>query len=210
MMPDHGPASSSDDTAARITAIETRYGGCLFRSRLEARWAVFLTRLGLDWEHEPQRMKVDTPRGSYLPDLFVPQLDIYLEVKPAHPDVIDPDGYLRWKHFAGQVAMEWQHGRTAMLTGPIPNPDTVDEYGPPRQYEWTDQPIIMLEQWHGAWCACPSGRHFDIQMQARGGRIHCGCSRVQDDRLYLTGNNPTILNAYAAARSARFERGGTA
>lgn len=201
MMPEHVPASSSGDPAVRITAIKTYYGGCWFRSRAEARWAVFFTRLGLDWEWEPERLKCDTPHGDYLPDFHLPLLDLYLEVKPAHPDIVDPGGYMRWKHFAGQVTTTWPHGRTAMLTGPVPNPDTVDQYGPPRQYEWTDQPIIALEHWHAAWCACPTGRHFDIQPQARGGRILCGCPRIQDDRLYLTGAHETILNAYAAARS---------
>lgn len=30
-----------------IKAIETRYAGCLFRSRLEARWAVFFRHVGI-------------------------------------------------------------------------------------------------------------------------------------------------------------------
>jgi hypothetical protein len=28
-----------------VKAIDTRYAGCLFRSRLEARWAVFFERI---------------------------------------------------------------------------------------------------------------------------------------------------------------------
>lgn len=32
-----------------ITPIQTRYAGCLFRSRLEARWAVFFDHLGIRW-----------------------------------------------------------------------------------------------------------------------------------------------------------------
>jgi hypothetical protein len=46
--------------------IPTRYKGYHFRSRLEARWAVFFDQLGLDWEYEPQGYVLDgTP---YLPD----------------------------------------------------------------------------------------------------------------------------------------------
>lgn len=190
--------------------VPTPYGGVWFRSRAEARWAVFFTRLGLDWEWEPQRYRRDTPRGSYLPDFYLPELDLFAEVKPANPNVVDPEGVARWQHFAGQIATEWDHGRTAMLAGPIPNPDTIDRHGPPRRFEWFEQPIIMLEDWHAAWCACPTGRHFDIMFQARGGRILCGCPRIQDDRLYFTGNDQRILNAYAAARSERFEGGAAA
>jgi hypothetical protein len=191
-----------------VTAVETRYAGQRFRSRIEARWAVFFTRLGLDWEYEPQGFSVGpTHELWYLPDFLLPKLGMYIEVKPATPDVLDPEGVKRWQYFAGQVATEWDHGRTAMLCGAIPDPDLVDALGPPRMYEWYEQPAVMLGEWHTAWCACPTGEHFDIQFQARGGRILCGCSRIQDDRLYFTGNNPAILNAYGAARSARFEHG---
>lgn len=218
-----------------ITALETHYAGYKFRSRIEARWAVFFTRLGLDWEYEEQGYRVRSeavvaahPNGAvdawpavrrppghvdkpkpvtpYLPDLRIPELGLYLEVKPSKPHLIDPAGVKRWQHFAGQVALEWDRGRTAMLIGPIPDPETVDALGPPRPYEWYEQKIVMLGDWHTAWCACPSGDHFDIQFQARGGRIACGCPRILGDG-YRTGDHPAILNAYGAARSARFEHG---
>lgn len=37
-----------------ITPIETLYKGYRFRSRLEARWAVFMDACGADWEYEPE------------------------------------------------------------------------------------------------------------------------------------------------------------
>lgn len=37
-----------------MTPIETRYKGYRFRSRLEARWAVFFDVLGVRWEYEPE------------------------------------------------------------------------------------------------------------------------------------------------------------
>lgn len=52
-----------------IRAIETRYKGYRFRSRLEARWAVFFDALGLRWEYEKEGF--DLPSGRYLPDFFV-------------------------------------------------------------------------------------------------------------------------------------------
>lgn len=39
-----------------ITPIETIYKGYRFRSRLEARWAVFMDACGADWEYEPEGM----------------------------------------------------------------------------------------------------------------------------------------------------------
>lgn len=49
--------------------IETIYGGCRFRSRLEARWAVFFDSLGLPWEYEPEGFELRS--GRYLPDFRV-------------------------------------------------------------------------------------------------------------------------------------------
>jgi len=68
-----------------IVAIETRYAGCRFRSRLEARWAVFFDQLGITWEYEPEGYA--TSAGSYLPDfrICVPGdgYPYWFEVKPA-------------------------------------------------------------------------------------------------------------------------------
>ncbi|MCT2278002.1 hypothetical protein M3G91_10230 [Micromonospora chalcea] len=190
-------------------AIETTYGGCRFRSRLEARWAVFFTRLGLEWEYEPQGFVVGREFGrprNYLPDFYLPALGLYVEVKPAAADQVDPDGVSKWEDFAGEVATMWDHDRAAIFCGPIPNPEAVTDEGPSWSGRWYDTGIYITGDCCYWWCACPSGQHYDIQFEARGGRILCGCPRIQDDR-YRTGNDPRILNAYAAARSARFEHG---
>lgn len=52
-----------------LRAIETRYAGCRFRSRLEARWAVFFDTLGLAWEYEPEGFQL--AEGPYLPDFKI-------------------------------------------------------------------------------------------------------------------------------------------
>ena len=49
-----------------IKAIETVYNGYRFRSRLEARWAVFFDALGLEYEYEPEGFSLGA--GGYLPD----------------------------------------------------------------------------------------------------------------------------------------------
>lgn len=52
-----------------IKPIETYYNGYRFRSRLEARWAVFFDALGVKYEYEPEGFQ--TPAGYYLPDFRV-------------------------------------------------------------------------------------------------------------------------------------------
>ena len=39
---------------SEFKAVQTEYKGYLFRSRLEARWAVFFDTLGIQWEYEPE------------------------------------------------------------------------------------------------------------------------------------------------------------
>lgn len=66
-----------------MKAIETSYKGYRFRSRLEARWAVFFDALGIRWDYEPEGYEmIDGTR--YLPDFYLPAFTggIYAEVKP--------------------------------------------------------------------------------------------------------------------------------
>lgn len=62
-----------------IKAIETQYKGYRFRSRLEARWAVFLDSLGFEWRYEEEGFELDGVR--FLPDFFVPAWRAWVEVK---------------------------------------------------------------------------------------------------------------------------------
>lgn len=61
-------------------AIQTEYAGYLFRSRLEARWAVFFDAMGIEWEYEPEGLVLHD--GTYyLPDFYLSDFRCYFEVK---------------------------------------------------------------------------------------------------------------------------------
>jgi hypothetical protein len=65
-----------------IKPIETVYDGHRFRSRLEARWAVFFNALNIPYEYE--RQGFDLGNGVYyLPDFWLPSENCWIEVKPA-------------------------------------------------------------------------------------------------------------------------------
>lgn len=73
-----------------MKAIETTYRGVAFRSRLEARWAVFFDKLGIEWEYEPEGYEAGGTR--YLPDFWLPTVlhrgragGLYFEVKASSP-----------------------------------------------------------------------------------------------------------------------------
>ncbi len=75
-----------------IKAIETQYRGCKYRSRLEARWAVFFDEAEIRYEYEPEGFDLSEiphidqylEEGDryYLPDFWLPNLHVYAEIKP--------------------------------------------------------------------------------------------------------------------------------
>lgn len=66
-----------------LKAIETSYAGCRFRSRTEARWAVFFDALGIPWEYEKEGYEL--PSGWYLPDFWLPEDQLWVEIKGQSP-----------------------------------------------------------------------------------------------------------------------------
>jgi nucleoside 2-deoxyribosyltransferase len=68
-----------------VRAIETSYRGYRFRSRLEARWAVFFDAAGIDWQYEVEGYVVKGER--YLPDFWLPGLQTFVEIKPTAEEV---------------------------------------------------------------------------------------------------------------------------
>ena len=64
-----------------VRPIETQYKGYRFRSRLEARWAVFFDELGVAYEYELEGFSLPSGK-SYLPDFYLPDIGVFVEVKP--------------------------------------------------------------------------------------------------------------------------------
>ena len=63
----------------RIKAIETHYNGYRFRSRVEARWAIFFDEVGIEYQYESEGFDMDGIR--YLPDFYIPSLNRWFEIK---------------------------------------------------------------------------------------------------------------------------------
>ncbi len=117
-----------------VQAIPTRYAGCHFRSRLEARWAVFFDTVGIPWEYEPQgqvcskRLYLGDGVGTfpYLPDFWLPEHRLWAEVKG---DLSDAD---LWRLLNAAASLSSNDGggchdsggHDLVVLGPIPRPDT--------------------------------------------------------------------------------------
>jgi hypothetical protein len=110
--------------ADAMKAKPTVFAGVRFRSRLEARWAVFFAALGVRWEYEPE-----TPATNYQADFLLPRATcgpLWVEVKPPlpgqeeRPVPIDqwPAGIVQkgWYELSPAVILfgppvEWRQGR---------------------------------------------------------------------------------------------------
>lgn len=101
-----------------MKAIETQYNGYKFRSRLEARWAVFFDAIGMRYEYEPEGFEVDIgdKKIRYLPDFYLPELDVYAEVKPSKTKLLEDQEKLSWMvDYNGPMA------RGLLILGQIPH-----------------------------------------------------------------------------------------
>lgn len=70
-----------------VRAITTRYSGHAFRSRLEARYAVYFDHLGIRWDYEPEGFELGNGL-RYLPDFWLPEFNLWVEIKPSYPDKV--------------------------------------------------------------------------------------------------------------------------
>lgn len=78
-----GTESTLDEinSEALDECVKTHYNGHIFRSCLEARWAVFFDNYGIDYEYLLEEIVLNNG-NRYLPDFFIRSLGIYAEVKP--------------------------------------------------------------------------------------------------------------------------------
>ena len=204
----------------QITAIETRYAGCHFRSRLEARWAVFFDHLGIRWEYEPEGIMVGwrlALRGEtfpYLPDFWLPEYRLWVEVKGAwNRDECD-----RFLNAAASLSQSCGPDQTdVLLLGPVPDPThrwsplvLHMHKGDLRAHPWAD----------GQGCRGPAYPHplngfayFEVGRDVGGddGEPYLECGHSLDFWTAVLLHGWPVDHRYAialtAARSARFEHG---
>lgn len=81
---------------SEIKAIETEYDGHRFRSRTEARWAVFFNNANIKYTYETEGFE-NKEGARYLPDFYLPDFDVHVEVKP-NPES-HYNGFMKSKSF---------------------------------------------------------------------------------------------------------------
>lgn len=103
-----------------LTPIETLYAGCRFRSRLEARWAVFFDVFQLKWRYEPDGFRLPSGR-CYLPDFLIDGVG-FVEIKPT----TDSDN--------GKIVelgdmLQTINMKAYCIYGDVPNPLDIEPWG---------------------------------------------------------------------------------
>lgn len=174
-----------------ISAIPTYYAGYHFRSRLEARWAVFFDHMGIPWLYEPEGFTL--AGKGYLPDFYLPECGTWCEVKGSLQGLDLGFLGLAAKHLPLLSEPTGEQGPRLLLLGPIPVPMDSGDYG------W-----LSLGDEPARW---GFGTYAKNQ---RPWWLHGA-----EDQPVATVLTPTIdphewddaQAGYAAARSARFEHG---
>ncbi len=197
-----------------LKAIQTEYKGYKFRSRLEARWAVFLDALGVKWEYEPEGY--DLGNGiCYLPDFrlydvtinhgyFKRHCTIYLEVK-GQMNNEDAAKIKRFYELGYDDESHYGESKSAVLVvGNIPEGEDMREL---LDY--------MQDEAYGSYGNWPSPYNFETvdgdYFAAYPGVDQRGTFTLfGDDSNYLWSmDEHKTENAYRLARQARFEYGDT-
>lgn len=196
-----------------IKPIETYYNGYRFRSRLEARWAVFFDVMGIKYEYEPEGYKL-SDGTMYLPDFYLPDSKQYFEVK----GVMSEKDEHKIKQFIKDAS------RCVTIGYPDFHFETCSYWGG----HWEDgkdpnQPIFELDPGESQWlCKCRKcGKYWFMTSLAN---FECQCCGEYDGDHHFSvemywdkyqkgwhlWNAPDYVErALNTARQARFEHGET-
>ena len=173
-----------------IKSIDTFYSGYRFRSRLEARWAVFLDNLKIKWEYESEGFELSDGR-RYLPDFYILNFSggFYMEVKPSDFD---------FASIEAQIIKDFIIQKNTNLLMAIGPPDcSVYKMFEPAQDPINDSIIVVdgLYEWKVYFC--------DEYLVDE----HRFFLEPGDESFASKEYNPRVYQAVTASRSARFEYG---
>jgi len=181
---------------SEIKPLETLWNGNRYRSRLEARWAVFLESLKIDFEYEREGYQTKSGRG-YLPDFWLPNVGVrgvappgtWLEIKPNEPsgeEMSDLGDVCEFTGASGIIAMgrpplEMMWGTEWLIQVAV------------RGEYWWDNSMLIVE--------CVKCGRFKFEF-SEGNYMKCPyCGGITDE------STVDIALAAEAASLARFEHG---
>ncbi len=177
-----------------IAAIPTEYGGVRFRSRLEARWAVYFTQLGMPflYEHEGYTL----PSGNYLPDFWLASLGrvgTFVEIKPdCEPTIEEQTSCLELADVSR---------KRVMLFAGAPGRWIADNFA-------TDAGLVFWPDYSGdtqhVFCVCEVCGAVGLGHQGRSDQVCKGTECMGRTVSSLTFDDPKLIEAARLANAHRF------
>jgi hypothetical protein len=178
-----------------MQAIETYYNGYRFRSRIEAKWAVFYDNMGIPYEYEKEGYNFNGV--LYLPDFWLPDQDCWVEIKGENSS----DGLEKCSLLARSS------GKNAyMFVGSLPDFNGELRGSSNCFAAFTGEEGACDEGYQ--WCECQNCGCLGIHFGGRSGRLPCkkkGCPSEGDRE--SNWNSRKLKAAYKIANMARFEHG---
>ncbi len=187
----------------KLKPIETIYRGYKFRSRLEARWAIFFDEIGIAYEYEKEGYDLGD-KGLYLPDFWISKWNKFAEIRPSNRYEYDD----KCEALAKKTGLSVLH-----ISG---NPYlTIGKYG---ELEQSEYKITLYSASYGPlygnpmiFTRCRRCNGIDLLPIDEKNSCFCwvqlGCDSECDTDKYPTLIDSNINNAYIKARQARFEHG---
>ena len=187
--------------------METFYKGINFRTRLEARWAVFYDTLGILFRYEREQLQLD---GYLHPSYFcLPEQRMLVLIKGSKEDQ-EPLDKIQIETEAEILSKRKNGEDIYTFFGQIPivedlgalDYEEVDNDSAHRVFSFPPEKAAQIgvdggfDNYH-AWCECPECGSLDVQFGGRAARNKCGC--VEGDR----GHNADSMNLTAAYQKAR-------
>jgi hypothetical protein len=168
-----------------VKAIDTNYNGHRFRSRLEARWAVFFDSLGIKYRYELEGFDLDGV--YYLPDFWLPH---------SVPDSAAM-GWGLWVEIKPHQVSDDELKKVILLVEKTKHNALIFQGDP-----WPDEYSVLKV----------SGTHFSPPkfynklafFQEESGYIHL---KGDDGACYPAAHGGNLERAFSVARQARFEHG---
>jgi hypothetical protein len=187
---------------------ETKFHGITYKSRQEARWAVFFESLGIPYEYEPEGF--DWGETKYLPDFYLPQQDCIIEVKGNYPDeealekgiMLSEDTAKEVFLFYGEIpnpsAAEGILESPALLCNEKLRSDLAERdelFGKPGRYDDVYHSYRLGGPVDYYWTECPKGCSlgFGITNSGRADLLPCKC--FDDFYLRLVGRATLVFTA---------------
>ena len=215
-----------------IKAIPTKYSGITFRSRLEARWAVFFDALGIEWEYEAEGYEIEYGNGNvyYLPDFRLKNVQFERDntLHDVHVEVKGCDDRLRADGNKIYCAIDFAMTPVSsglLLLGPVPKPPEFAEMVYHQilyHRKGVEAALVAFHQalrldrpseWVASWRLRLSPDQWEIDFSSCDlpdcsveAAIHYQTWK-QDGKTRGSYPDENLVKAYSAARGARFEHG---